>query len=208
MPAIRLLILTLTLFDVVKGEEPLRLGEGGTFESREVKDRELRLWRSESSRYPTLEISGDRENAIFSFSGTGAAIGRISRIDLRRSINTPVVTTGSLNGLDHLVGKYMWGVYGWVLNKKEWDQATERHEIYITHSTNWTETDQLIARLTVGDTVYRMHRHPFAGGGWRFKAVAEKPRDPATPVTVDLAPFLGFWRQHEMPLIFGPDRFN
>ncbi len=191
-----ILFFLVATFRGANGGETLRLSESSTFGSREVQDRELRLWRSGSSRYKTLEISGNRERAIFRFSGKGGALGRISRIDLRRSVDAPVIMTGSMSGLDKNAGKYLWGVYGWVLDRKEWDDANVRHEIYVIHSFNRKETDPLIGRLMLGDKVYHMHRYRFSGGGYRFKAIASQSKNPSNKVTVDLAPFLSFWKQH------------
>ena len=73
-----------------------------------------------------------------------------------------------------------------------------RHEFYVIHALNRKETDPLIATLEVGGLVYRMHRDEFSDGGYRFKAVAPQPQDPdhTAKVTIDLAPFLDFWKEN------------
>lgn len=179
-----------------KGGTKLELSGGDTFDSCDVGIRELRLWRSSSASYEALEIFGDAKQATFRFSGKGGAIGRISRISNRRTVNNPPVMTGSLSGLDEGVGKYLWGVYGWVMDRPEWDDATVRHEIYVIHSLNRTETDPRIGTLDVEGEIYDMHRYEFSGGGFRFKAVARNQPVQPTVVTVDLVPFLKFWTQN------------
>jgi len=191
--------LLVTFCDAKGGETLLRLKESSTWASRRVGDRELRLWRSDSASYKTLEISGNRDQATFRFNGKGGAIGRISSIDHSRTVDDAVLMKGSMRGVDGRVGKYLWGVYGWVLDKREWEDANVRHEIYVIHSINRTETDPPIGTLVVGGTVYKMHRYQFPNGGYRFKAVAQRPpsgpgRSPA--FTVDLTPFLNFWKQN------------
>jgi len=179
-----------------KGGEKLQLSGSDTFDSCDVGIRELRLWRSNSASYKTLEIFGASNQATFRFSGMGGAIGRISRISNRRTVNDPVVMTGSLSGLDGRVGKYLWGVYGWVMDQREWDDATVRHEIYVIHSLNRAETDPKIGTLDVAGKVYDMHRYNFPSGGYRFKAVARQQPVQPSDVTVDLAPFLSFWKKN------------
>ncbi len=110
-----------------KGGEKLQLSGSDTFDSCDVGIRELRLWRSSSASYKTLEILGTSNQATFQFSGKGGAIGRISRISNRRTVNDSVVMTGSLSGVDERVGKYLWGVYGWVMDRPEWDDATREY---------------------------------------------------------------------------------
>lgn len=174
----------------------LQLRGSDTFDSCEVNDRELRLWRSSSAEYKILEIAGDKNEATFQFNGKGGAIGRISRISHRRSVNHSVVMSGSLTGIDRKAGKYLWGVYGWVLDKPKWDEANVRHEIYIIQSINRNETDPLIGTLDVGGKVYNMHRYRFSGGGYRFKAVAQQLSAPTAVATVDLSPFLNYWKNN------------
>jgi hypothetical protein len=181
-----------------KGGKKLQLSGSDTFDSRHVGIRELRLWRSSSAGYKTLEISGASNQARFRFSGKGGAIGRISRISNQRTVNESVVMTGSLSGLDERVGKYLWGVYGWVMDQREWGDANVRHEIYVIHSLNRAETDPKIGTLDVGGKVYDMHRYKFSSGGYRFKAVARQQAVQPSLVTVDLAPFLSFWKKNGM----------
>ena len=180
----------------LKGEKKLQLSGSDTFDSRDVGARELRLWRSSSASYKALEIVGAANQATFRFSGKGGAIGRISRVSNRRTVNDSEVMKGSLSGLDESTGKYLWGVYGWVIDRPEWDDATVRHEIYVIHSINRAETDPKIGTLEVGGKIYDMHRYKFSSGAYRFKAVARQPAVQPAVVTVDIAPFLSFWKKN------------
>ncbi|MDB4617239.1 hypothetical protein OAE61_03785 [Verrucomicrobiales bacterium] len=80
----------------LKGEKKLQLSGSDTFDSRDVGARELRLWRSSSASYKALEIVGAANQATFRFSGKGGAIGRISRVSNRRTVNDSAVMKGSL----------------------------------------------------------------------------------------------------------------
>ena len=124
------LLLTLLLAAFVEAEpttrkfvKSLALDSDSTFASRSVADRELRLWRASSARYPLLKISANRDEALFQFSGKGGAIGRLSSIRFSRTVDDRVRMTGSASGLDGITGKYLWGVYGWILDRPEWGRC-------------------------------------------------------------------------------------
>lgn len=199
MPTIKFLFLALLLLGGSAVAEPLALYNSKNFASRAVAEGELRLWRSGSSNYRLLKIDGERAKARFIFDGVGGSIGRISDIKESRPLaNSNIRVNGLLTGLDQESGSYLLGVYGWALDRNNWAASKVRHEFYIIHSTNYKEKDPLIGRVQVGETVYRMHRHQFKNGSFRYKAIAEKPTPPSRLTSVNIAPFIHYWKSKGM----------
>lgn len=157
------------------------------------------IWESAGATGSTrLTWSGKHQQMRFGFDIVEGAIGeafvrpgvRVDAFD-----GAPLNATASIHFSRN--SDYYFGIYGWVLSARTWDDSQVKHEFYVIqqHRYSHDDEDPRIGSLVVNGVRYDMHRLRLQDG-YRFKAIRSGRGIMSGPV--DMAPFFAWWRAHGM----------
>ena len=151
----------------------------------------------------SLSWKGDVKNILFTFDGSGGAIGRIGKwydgVRVADIDESPVNVNAQVD--NPAGGSYFFTIYGWVYDTTSWGPATRRDEYYVIEDWTSAESDPLIGSLTVDGVEYEMHKFTFAPPeqdmpGYRFKAIRKSGKRRTGPV--NMKPFFEYWLANGM----------
>ncbi|MBN1646798.1 MAG: glycoside hydrolase family 11 protein [Spirochaetales bacterium] len=199
------LVVSLDMEDAVK----IRSLKGRSFAEAVSETHHMRIWQADSWKGSnSLGVVGDAEQVVFSFDGTGGAIGRVGKIYSSLSEgwvrvddidDTPVNVDARIE-YSGPRDSYFFGIYGWVMDGKGWDASKVKDEFYVIEKTDIRESDPLIGTLEVDGVTYNMHRYKFPDSfkdhNYRFKAI--RTTDQRTTGPINMKPFFEYWRANGM----------